>query len=320
MMRRIPVRQILKWAGYLVFFIACFIFFAYQTFPYEKLAARIVQGARAKGYDLEIIDLTNAGLTGLTFENMRLVLPEEDDDASPPLDVLFDELTIKTSLFSLFSDSKSYSFDAELAGGEADGDLTIGEDNLEVDAEVQDVELGGIPALRSFTKVPLAGTLNGQLELSMPSELDESTGDVAMTIEGMKVGDGKAQIQIPGWGGLTVDEADAGKLELLATVENGSAIIEKAESDGKDLKVRMLGKIRLGRPIKRSELDLIINAKIEDAYKERSPKVATMFQLASSGLKSAMTPDGAIQYTITGSLGGRLQPRAAGRLPFEAPK
>jgi len=318
-MRRIPVRKILRCTAYPIFFIACFIFFAYQTFPYDKLADRIVQEARTRGYELEIIDLTNAGLTGLTFENLRLVLPEEDD-GSPPLDVVFEELTVKTSLFSLFSDSKSYSFDAELAGGAADGDLTLGENDLEVDAEVEDVDLGAIPALRRFTKVPLFGMLSGQLELSMPSELAESTGEMAMTIEGLKVGDGEAQLQIPGWGGLTVDEADAGKLELLATVENGTAIIEKAESDGTDLKLRMLGKVRLGRPLKRSELDLIINVKIEDAYKERSPKVATMFQLASSGLKSAMTPDGAIQYTIAGSLGGRLQPRAAGRQPFEAPK
>jgi hypothetical protein len=64
----------------------------------------------------------------------------------------------------------------------------------------------------------------------------------------------------------------------------------------------------------------MVRVKIEDAYKERSAKVATMLELASSGLKAAMTPDGAIQYVIGGSAGGRLRPRAAGRLPFEAPK
>jgi type II secretion system protein N len=317
--RNIPVRKILRWTGYPLFFIACFVFFAYKTFPYERLANRFVQEARAKGYDLEIIDLTNSGLTGLTFENTRLVLPKEDD-GSPPLDIIFDELTIKTSLFSLMSDSKSYGFDAELAGGDADGDLTIGKDNLEIDAQVDDIDLGAITALRRFTEVPLAGTLNGELELIMPSEVSESTGDLAITIEGLKVGDGKAQLQIPGWGGLTVDEADAGNLELLATVKNGTAVIEKAESDGSDLKLRMLGKVLLRRPLKRSELDLIVRAKIEDAYKERSPKVATMFELASSGLEAAMTSDGAIQYTIAGSLGGRLRPRAAGREPFETPR
>ncbi|KPK15163.1 MAG: hypothetical protein AMJ62_10255 [Myxococcales bacterium SG8_38] len=318
-MRRIPFRQIFKWAGYPIFFLLCFVFFAYKTFPYERLADRLVQEARTRGYELEIIDLTHAGFSGLAFENMRVVLPAEED-GSPPLDVIFEELTVKASLFSLMSDSKSYSFDAELAGGEADGDMTLGESNLEVDVELDDIDLAAISALRRFTKIPLAGTLSGEVELTMPSEVNESTGDVAITVEGLKVGDGESQLEIPGWGGLTVDQADAGDLELLATIEDGVAKIERASSDGSDLKLGMLGNVRLSRPLKRSELDLILRVKVEDGYKERSPKVATMFELASSGLKSAMTSDGAIQYIIAGSLGGRLRPRPAGNQPFEAPK
>jgi type II secretion system protein N len=315
----IPLKKILKWAGYPIFFLWCFVFFAYKTFPYERLADRLAQEARARGFDLEIIDLTNAGLTGLTFENTRLVLPAEEE-GSPPLDVIFEELTVKTSLFSLMSNSKSYSFDAELAGGEAEGDLTIGESDLEVEAQIDDIDLAAIPALRRYTKVPLAGKLSGEVELTMPSEVGESSGALTIEIEGLKVGDGEAQLQIPGWGGLTVDEADAGDLELVATIDNGTAVIEKGQSDGSDLKLGVLGKIRLGRPLKRSELNVIVRVKVEDAYKERSPKVGTMFELASSGLKSAMTSDGAIQYSIAGSLGGRLQPRPAGTQPFEAPR
>lgn len=318
-MPNISVRQVLRWAAYPVFFLFCFVFFAYQTFPYDRLADRIVQEARKRGYELEIIDLTHAGLTGLTFENIRLVLPPEDD-SSPSLDVIFDELTVKASLFSLLSDSKSYSFDAELAGGDADGDLTVGQDNLDIDAELQDIDLKAIPALRRFTKIPLAGIVNGDIELTMPSEVSESTGDVTLTIQGLKIGDGKSQLEIPGWGGLTVDEADAGNLELIATIEDGTATIERAESAGSDLDLAMLGNIRLARPLERSVLDLMFRAKVEDAYKKRSPKVATMFDLASAGLKSAMTTDGAIQYVISGSLGGRLRPRPAGTQPFAAPK
>lgn len=318
-MRKIPFKKILRWAGYPIFFLLCFVFFAYKTFPYDRLADRLVREAQVRGYEIEIIDLTHAGLSGLTFENLRVVLPS-DEEGSPPLDVIFEELTVSASLFSLMSDSKSYSFDAELAGGDADGDVTIGESNLEVEVELDDIDLAAISALRRFTKIPLAGTLNGEIELYMPSEVNESKGDVAITVEGLKVGDGESQLEIPGWGGLTVDQADAGNFELLATIEDGVAKIERASSDGSDLKLGMLGNIRLGRPLKRSELDLILRVKIEDAYKESSPKVATMFELASSGLQSAMTSDGAIQYTIAGSLGGRMRPRPAGRLAFEAPK
>jgi len=317
--RRIPIKQILKWTGYPAFFFLCFVFFAYKTFPYDQLANRIEQEARVRGYEVEIIDLTHAGLTGLTFESLRLVMPP-DADGSPALDVIFDELTVSTSLFSLVSDTKTYSFDAELAGGEAEGDLSLGEDMMEVEAEIEDLNLQAIPALRKYTKVPLEGTLNGDIELNMPSETAESVGNVELTIEGLHVGDGKTKIDIPGWGGLTLDRADVGNLELALTIEEGVAKIERAKSHGEDLKIDVLGKVRLLRPLKRSELDVMLRVKIEDAYKERSAKVATMMELGSSGLKSATASDGSIQYMISGAVGGRLRPRAAGSQPFQAPK
>lgn len=317
-MDRIPFRKILKWTGYPLFFLLCFVFFAYKTFPYERLADRLIQEAAARGYEVEIIDLTHSGLTGLSFEDVRIVLPEEE--GSPPLDVIFDELTVGTSLFSLMSDTKSYSFEVELAGGEAEGDVTMGENETELDVEIEDVNLEAIPALRRYTKVPLAGTLNGEIELAMPPEVAESTGNVEITIDGLHVGDGKAKIEIPGWGGLTVDRADVGNFELVAEIEDGIAQIERGKSHGKDLELDALGKVRLRRPLKRSDLNVMLRVKIQDAYKERSAKVATMLDLASSGLKSAMTEDGAIQYSVAGSIGGRLRPRPAGQQPFAAPK
>lgn len=318
-MDRIPFKQILKWTGYPLFFVVCFLFFAYKTFPYERLADRIVHEASARGYEIEILDLTHSGLAGLTFEGLRWIVPSEEE-RSPSLDLIFDELTVSTSLFSLISKTKSYSFDAELAGGDADGDITIGENDLDVDIEIDEVDLGALPALRQFTKVPLGGTLSGEIVLVMPNEIAESTGNIAVTIEALSIGDGKSKLEIPDWGGLTLDRAEAGNLELTVTIEEGVANIDRATARGKDLELDALGKVRLLRPLKRSDLNLMIRAKVQDAYRERSPKVATMLELASSGLKAAQTEDGAIQYTIAGAVGGRLRPKAAGKQTFQAPK
>lgn len=318
-MDRIPFKKILTWTAYPLFFVFCFLFFAYKTFPYERLADRIVQEASVRGYQIEILDLTHAGLTGLTFEGLRWIIPAEEE-GSPPLDLIVDELTVGTSVFSLISGTKSYSFDAELAGGDAGGDITVGENDLEVDIEIDEVDLGALPALRQFTKIPLGGTISGEIVLAMPSEVAESTGNVAVTIEALSVGDGKSKLEIPDWGGLTLDRAEAGNLELTVTIEEGVANIERATARGKDLELDALGRARLLRPLKRSDLNVMIRAKIQDAYKERSTKVATMLELASSGLKAAQTDDGAIQYTIAGAVGGRLRPRAAGKQPFQAPK
>lgn len=318
-MRRIPIGQILKWSGYPLFFFACFVFFAYKTFPYERLADRLVQEAAARGYEVEIIDLTNSGLTGLTFENLRIVAPSEAE-GSPPGEIIFDELTVSTSLFSLMRDTKSYSFDAEFAGGQADGDFLLGQESMEVEVDLEDINLEALSILRQFTKIPLAGVLNGEIALAMPSEVAESTGNVQITIEGLTIGDGESKLDIPGWGGLTLDRADVGNFELVATIEEGVANIERATSHGPDLELDILGRVRLQRPLQRSELNVMLRVKIQDAFKDRSPKIATMLELASSGLKTALTADGAIQYLIGGAAGGQLRPRGVGRLPFEAPK
>ena len=151
MLERIPIRRIVKWAGYPLFFLACFIFFAYKTFPYDRLAERLVREAQLRGYEIEIADLTNSGLTGLSFENLRVIMPS-DEDGSPPLDIIFEELTVGTSLFSMLSDTKSYTFDAELGGGDVEGDITLGVDIMELDLEIDDINLESLPGLRSFTK------------------------------------------------------------------------------------------------------------------------------------------------------------------------
>ncbi len=312
-------RSALRWAGYPAFFVFCFIVFAYWTFPYERLRDRLIEEAGERGYGLEIIDLSPSRLTGVRLEGVRLVLPSQGDE--PALDVVFDELTVRTSILSAFSDTKSFSFDADVAGGNAEGDIAVGEDNFEVDAELSDIELKQIPALRRFTKIPVTGKLDGEVALTMPSEVGESNGNVALTIEEMSIGDGKTKLDIPGWGGLTLDEADVGKLDVQATVEDGRANIESFKADGKDLKLDVLGNVKLARPIRRSQLNLMLKAKIEDGYKERSPKTAAMIELASTGdaYKAALAPDGSLQYKLTGSAAGRLRPQGAGKQAFRAP-
>lgn len=312
-------RSALRWAGYPAFFMFCFIVFAYWTFPYERLRDRLVEEAAKRGYELEIIDLSPSRLSGVTLEGVRVVLPGKGDEQ--PVDVLVDELTVRASLLSAVSDTKSFSFDADLAGGNTQGDVAIGEDNFEIDMELSDIELEQIPALVRFTQIPITGRITGEITLAMPAKIGESNGNIALTIEEMTVGDGETKVDIPGWGGLTLDKADAGNLDVQATIEEGTASIDQLRADGKDLKADVVGTVKLARPIDRSQLHLMVKAKIEDAYKSRSPKVATMIELASTGAayKAALTPDGSLQYKIDGSPSGRLRPQAAGKEPFRAP-
>ncbi len=315
----LPKGSVLRWLGYAAFFALCFMLFAYWSFPYERVRDRLVKEAAKQGYELEVIDLGPAGISGVTLEGVRLVLPAKADE--PAMDVLFDELTVKASLLSALADDKGFSFDVAMAGGDASGDVTVGKENFEIDAEFSDLDFAQIPALRRFTKVPMGGTLNGKIELTMPPEPEESAGEIDLTIDSMKLGDGETKVEIPGWGGLTLDEADAGNLVVKVAIDNGVAEIDTVSADGSDIKLDAVGSIDLARPLRRSFANLMVRVKLEESYKERSPKVATMLELASSGrdYKNALTPDGWLQYGVSGVVAGRLRPTAAGKEPFKAP-
>lgn len=311
-------KRALVWAGYAAFFFACFLFFAYQTFPYDRVRDKVIQLAAGQGYEVEIIDLGPSWLTGLTMEGVRVVLPAESE-GTPPLDLTIDELTVRISLLPLIWGTKAVSFEAELADGEVEGDVSLAENETEVEAELEGVNLRRISALRRYTKIPVEGIVTGTVELDMPQEVAKSTGSINLSIEGLSVGDSKSQIQVPGWGGLTVDRADLGTLELAATVTEGVANIQTFKSHGKDLKLDASGNVKLQRPLPRSQLNLLTRLEILDAYKKRSSKIESMLDLASARpqFKSAQTSDGAIQYKLSGLVGGRIRPKPAGRENFK---
>ncbi len=308
------LERVSQWIGYPVFFFVCFMFFAYLTFPYDRLRDKLIQVAAVQGYELEVIDLEPSWLTGVTLSGVRLILPAQAE-GEPTLDLVVDELTVRVALLPLIIGNTALSFDAEMANGYAEGDVSLGDQEAEVEAELEMIDLKRISALRRYTKIPVEGVVTGEIELDMPQEIGQSTGEIELAIEGLAVGDNESQIQVPGWGGLTVDRADLGTLELTATIADGVATIDQLKSHGKDLKLDGSGTVRLARPLTRSQLDLLARLEILDAYKQRSGRIASVLDLAKARpeFKSAQTSDGAIQYKLTGSLGGRIRPRPAGR-------
>lgn len=340
----VEFKKVLPWLGYSAFFVFCFIAFAYWTFPYDRVRERIIAEAGKLGYDLEIVDLSPSRLTGATLTGVRVVLPEAGGSqgsrrarrtgpppsggqppgrGGPPPELMLDELTVRASPLSWLFGRTAVKFDATLAGGELEGRIDLGsEDDMAFDAEFSDLDLRRIPATREFIPVPLNGRATGIIDVRMPADVEESTGEVDIRIADLHVGRGETKVEIPGWGSLTVGEANLGTFELVGTIEDGSFDIKRASANGPDIKLEAAGSVELARPFRRSLLDLLVRLKIEEGYLKKSEKVATALELASqqSGFKAAETADGALQYKVRGSLGGRLRPTPAGKERFRKPK
>ncbi|MAQ14340.1 MAG: type II secretion system protein GspN [Sandaracinus sp.] len=321
-------RRLGKWVGYPLFFVFCFVLFAYWTFPYERAKRFIIEkveyserGGRKvpSGYELEIVDLGPSGLTGLSATGVRLVkLPETADER--PVDVTIEEANVSLGVLSALFGNLSVDFDVALAGGDIVGNFTQGGTTTEIEATIDDVKLRRVGVLRGVVGLPMAGNLGGEIDLVIAEDQTQTAGTIDLAIDGLALGDGNAKLKIEGLPGegLTVERLDAGNVELFATVEEGTATIERLEGRGPDIDLDGAGSLRLLQPLPMSRLDLMIRANIKDSYKERNARTQGMFMLVDNNprIGAAKTPDGALQYRISGTFGGRISGSPAGRAPM----
>ncbi len=321
-------KKVGKWIGYPLFFIFCFVLFSYWTFPYERAKRFIIEkveyserGGRLvpSGWELEIVDLGPSGLTGLSATGVRLVkLPETPDER--PVDVTVEEANISVGVLSLLFGTVSIDFDVAVAGGDISGSFAQDGTTTEIEAEIEDVKLRRVGVLRGMLGLPVTGNMSGEIDLVVAEEAADTTGIIDLSIEGLALGDGSTKVQIEGipGDGLTVERLDAGNVEFYAAVEDGSANIERLEGRGPDIDLDGAGSIRLLQPLPMSRLDLMLRANIKDSYKERNDRTRGMFMLIDNNRRAgaAKTPDGAFQFRISGTFGGRISGSPAGRAPM----
>jgi type II secretion system protein N len=253
---------------------------------------------------LRIDELSPSLLTGVTLRGVTFTkLPATPEDR--PLIVSADEVHARVALLPLLRRITAVSFSVEMAGGTLDGDVRVSDDEVSVTAALEGIELRRIGALSALAGLPISGTLAGEVDLTVSKEAKNTKGTVALTIERLVAGDARAKLKLPGMGdGLTIGRVEAGKLELGATVADGTARIEKLAATGRDLTLRGQGTVRLGLPLQSTaRMDLLFSVKFSEAFRTRDDRTRAMFSLLdlNPGLAPARTPDGALQFQLLGS-------------------
>ena len=157
--------------GYPLFFLFCFVLFAYLTFPYERVKDFIVQEVeypegpdgkrRASGRQLEIVDLSPSWFTGAELTGVRISSPEEPEGA--PTEMSFEHVYARVSLWPLLSGETEVSFDTRVAGGDIEGTFAQGEGFVDLDASFSSVHLRRIGPIRAKLGIPIFGRLDGDI-------------------------------------------------------------------------------------------------------------------------------------------------------------
>lgn len=310
---------------YAMFFVLAFILAAYITFPYERLRDFILdkieasQKGKPDALHVDIGELAPSLLTGVVLRDVDVRRQSlESTNEADQTSLHFDEVTARVSLFSLLFRAPKVSFNGKVGEGELDGYFKQDGEAQEFESEIDSLDVGKL-GLGTFIGVPLKGRATGTIQLSLPADPTKTTGDIELRIAGLRIGDGKAKLIMPGLrSGMTLEEVDAGSLDLAVKAVNGSAEIGRFATDGKDLKIRGDGTIRFANPLRRSRADVQLELKLSDAYKQKTDRTKALFEILAMqpDWQRATGTDGSLNLHVTGTLqtpratpGGTLRPK-----------
>ena len=328
----------LPYVAYNALFWVAFWLFCYWTFPYERIATVLSDrvAASGKGYSLEIGSLSPYWLSGVELSDVVLRKdpdPREpaaapgDKGAAPDRALRVREAHARVGILGLLFGSRKVNFDATLESGEIEGSYQGTSELHSVSAKLDKLDLAKLGLIEAMLQIPMQGTLSGDIDVALAQDPKLTQGSVKLELDKLVVGDGKAKVKVGGLGGLTLDPIDAGDLALEFDIKEGVGVLSRLATDGKDLKLKGSGDIRLGTPVGASRLSLLVNIKFTDSYRNKSPRTQAMFGLLDNAgapqITAAKTPDGALQYRLTGTLSSpRPLPEGAsgGRAPRAVPR
>jgi len=309
------VRQILKWAGYVGFYLFALCMFAYLTFPYNRLGDRIVAEFNArqtgpKPMRLKLGDMSSYWLNGVEAENITFTSPGEPDEQGrpgKPKVMKIDSAHASVSLLRLLIGSLRLSFGASAFGGELSGSTSVSDEGRQLEVELEDLDLGQAPMIGDIVGLPLSGKLSGTIDLLMPEEkLSKADGKISLKVAGLAAGDGKAKIRDT----IALPRLDAGDLTLDADVKTGTLKVSQLAANGPDLKLDSEGTLRLRDVFDTSVLNLNISFKFQDRYTNKSDITKSLFGSGTMPglfdldpkMKHAKRGDGSYGWRASGSI------------------
>jgi type II secretion system protein N len=328
------LRQILKWAGYVAFYVFSLLVFAVLTFPYDRLGDRVVQEFNArqtgpKPMRLKLGHMSSYWLNGVEADDITLTSPGEPDEQGKPGKpkvLKVDTAHASVSLIRLLFGTVSVSFGAEAFGGEVSGHTVNSDEGRTLEVDLDEVDLGQAPMIGDIVGLPLSGKLTGNIELLMPEQkLSKADGKITLKVTELAAGDGKAKIRDT----IALPKLEAGDLAFEAEAKAGVLKIATFGANGPDLKLDSEGTLRLRDEFDSSMLSLTLTFKFQERYTNKSDITKSLFGGGSMPglfdldpkMKRAKRPDGSYGWRVSGALSRlNFMPAAAGEHGAKQPQ
>jgi type II secretion system protein N len=282
--------------AYAVFFGLAFVVALRLTFPVEAVKERLMLDAAAQGFQIKVNDLSPSGLVGVRAREMTVLT---SDGTRIPVE----ELTVSLRLWPTLRGHRAMNFDARLFDGRVTGSTDESKTSQQYQARIAGVDLSKAGALRVATGLDLAGTLSGNLDVTLDvKDAAKSTGTIELQIKDAAIRGGK--IPIPGMeGGLTVPPIRLGAVAARGIVKNGRADFGTLEAKGDDVAITADQVfVQLQPRLEHSPLNGRASVRPTDAF-WKTEQVAPLKPVIEMGLQTAKGRDGGYGFQIYGTLG-----------------
>lgn len=322
--RLLALRPILlRVIGYPLFFLFFFVVFLYATFPWDRLREAVVAAAEAprvspsgrvtpSNLELAIGSLSPTFLPGVEARDVTVtLLPQRPTDR--PASMRIDKLRLRLSIFALLAQRARVSFTMLGLGGSVEGSASVALGTPATprisplrafDATLEGVGVGQIAPLVSMVGLPLGGSLNGTITVDIPDgDVSKTEGSVRLVADRLTVGDGRAQFQIPHFGGVTIEQIRAGRLEATADIRRGVVQFTRVGAHSGEFDLQIDGRIDLRPNFADSALNLGLRFRLTDVYRAKSEQAGRIMSVMDMApdLRRARRPDGLFAFRCTGT-------------------
>lgn len=296
------------WIGYPLLYVLLLALFARCTFPYERVRDRLVSEFNVKqaaaGMRIEIAEMSGYWLSGIEAEGVKVtrtsaagaspapVAADANADEQKPHVTLIDHVYGSVSLLRLLFGTTAGSFGMEMQSGEIEGSFSSSSEKQTLELELSKVNVGDLPMLSDLAGLPLKGTVDGKLEMELPEQkAAKAEGKVDLNMTGISAGDGKAKVLKV----IALPELKVGNVKLSATITDGRVKIESMSAKGQDFEMALDGSIRLRDPLPLSMLDMGLEFRFLDSYKNKNDITRGLFGTPGAAVPGLFEMDPKVQ-------------------------
>ncbi len=309
------LRRIAALVGYPLFYVACLVFFAYVSAPWDRVRRALVDAFNVSSpLPVQIDKLTwSWHFPGVAATGVRFVGKSPGADANGKArqapEYVVDDMYARVSVLPMLWGTQKLGFSLDGFGGNIDGTVKNSTEARELNLVLAGVDAAKMPYLGDLLGVPLGGTVDGKIELKMPQgKLSAAEGTIELEIADFTIGDGKTKIRDM----IALPKVNAGKFVFHADVSEGTVKLTELSTSGPDLEIVSDGRIRLLDQFESSLAELNLRFKFSDKYKNKDDTTRSIFGTPGSNIpglfdldpkmKRARRADGFYAWHVVGPL------------------